>query len=96
MKMLQEADIQVIYRKESEKTRLVIEVLSQTHKRLRVKYADRKIFLSPFIQLLINPSRFFYKDAWTARSQAIVENAAPARRLHGYGRRSQHSEPGVH
>lgn len=57
VKMLQEADIQVIYRKESEKTRLVIEVLSQTHKRLRVKYADRKIFLSPFIQLLINPTK---------------------------------------
>ena len=55
--MLQEADIQVIYRKESEKTRLVIEVLSQTHKRLRVKYADRKTFLSPFIQLLINPTK---------------------------------------
>ena len=53
--MLKETDIQVIYRKESEKTRLVIEVLSQTHKRLRVKYADRKIFLSPL--LLINPTK---------------------------------------
>ena len=55
--MLKDADIHVTSPKECEKTRLVIEVLSQTHKRLRVKYADRKIFLSPFIQLLINPTK---------------------------------------
>lgn len=90
--MLQEADIQVIYRKESEKTRLVIEVLSQTHKRLRVKYAGSENIPIPFYTTADKS----YKDAWTARSQAIVENAAPARRLHGCGRRSQHSEPGVH
>ena len=84
--MLQEADIQVIYRKESEKTRI-----ADTQALTREVCGSENIPI-PFYTTADKS----YKNAWTARSQAIVENAAPARRLHGCGRRSQHSEPGVH
>ena len=55
--MFQEKDFQLIYSKESERTQLAVELLSQSHKRLQVRYKDRKTFLAPFIPLLINPEK---------------------------------------
>lgn len=90
--MLQEADIQVIYRKESEKNATRNRgIIADTQALTREVCGSENIPI-PFYTTADKS----YKNAWTARSQAIVENAAPARRLHGCGRRSQHSEPGVH
>lgn len=57
VKLLKGNGYQVMYSKESEELQTAIDLLSQSHKRLRLKYNDRKAFLAPFIPLLIDPRK---------------------------------------
>lgn len=57
VKLLKGSGYQVMYSKESEELQTAMDLLSQSYKRLRVKYNDRKAFLAPFIPLLIDPRK---------------------------------------
>lgn len=48
---------EVFYSKESEELQRAIDFLSQTHRRLKVSYEDRRTFLGAFMPLLIDKNK---------------------------------------
>lgn len=57
MRYYQGNDFQVIFDKDSQEAKEAIEYLSQSHKRLKVEYEERKAFLAPFLPLLLNKKK---------------------------------------